>query len=93
MTSLPVFVDLTVQILNPSVGFPQLSKGLLDDQLYRRLLNGLQIVDCDCTPMVTHETSGKGLCLHTWSDIIIQTLVVVDDSREFLFFIFTVRNP
>jgi hypothetical protein len=34
-------------------------KGLLDDQLYRRLLNGLQIVDCDCTPMVTHETSGK----------------------------------
>jgi hypothetical protein len=25
MTSLRVFVDLTVQILNPSVGFPQLS--------------------------------------------------------------------
>ena len=28
MTSLRVFVDLTVQILNPSVGFPQLSTGM-----------------------------------------------------------------
>ena len=27
MTSLRVFVDLTVQILNPSVGFHQLSDG------------------------------------------------------------------
>jgi hypothetical protein len=38
MTSLRVFVDLTVQILNPSVGFPQLSIGLMLKFQYKQMI-------------------------------------------------------
>jgi hypothetical protein len=38
MTSLRVFVDLTVQILNPSVGFPQLSTNISKGNHGRRVL-------------------------------------------------------
>jgi hypothetical protein len=48
MTSLRVFVDLTVQILNPSVGFPQLSEGRRDTvvEYYSTAVTTLLLYPC-----------------------------------------------